>query len=84
MYAFGAVRRNANLVDLEKNVFNAPILAIDTAENEPSKVSQQWGVLSGSDRGHAVREPLPAEFRKCLDAISLVSTLKQFQQWSEF
>ena len=40
---YGAVRRNLNLVDLEKskmlkNDYLVAIVAVDTAENEPSKV----------------------------------------------
>ena len=37
----GAVRRNVNLEDLEKTLQNeylVAIVAVDTAENEPSKV----------------------------------------------
>ena len=40
-FEFGAVQRNANLVELEKTLQNASFLAIvavDTAQNEPSKV----------------------------------------------
>ena len=42
-FAFGALQKFANLVDLEKKLQNAPILAIvavNTAENGPSKVCQ--------------------------------------------
>ena len=46
-FDFRAVRRNANLVDLEKKYdINTPTLAIrsvDTAEIEPYKVSSTWG-----------------------------------------
>ena len=41
IFGFRAVRRGDNLVDLEKSGKNAPtlaIVAVDTAENEPSKV----------------------------------------------
>ena len=44
------VQRNVNLVDLKKMLQNAPFLAIrgvDTAENEPSKVSMKWGSQTG-------------------------------------
>ena len=46
------MQKNANLVDLEKNLMlqNAPFLDIkglDTAENEPSKVSMKWGSQTG-------------------------------------
>jgi len=46
---FGAVEKNANLVDLEKwfkilqNEYLDAKIGVDTAENEPSKVSPKWG-----------------------------------------
>ena len=44
-FEFGAVQKNANLVDLEKCCKNEYLVAkigVDTAENEPSKVSMKW------------------------------------------
>ena len=35
-------------------------IGVDTAENEPSKVSPKWGVPSGSFRGHEAYE-MPCE-----------------------
>ena len=46
---FGAVQRNENLIDLEKsskllrNEYLVAKIGVNTAENEPSKVSRQWG-----------------------------------------
>ena len=45
IFEIGAVRRNANLVDLEKMQKNDYLIAkfgVDTAENEPLQV---WGVI---------------------------------------
>ena len=35
-----------------QNEYLVAKVGVDRAENEPSKVSRNWGVQSGSDRGH--------------------------------
>ena len=35
-----------------QNEYLGATIGVDTAENEPSKVSPKWGVPSGSFRGH--------------------------------
>ena len=35
-----------------QNEYLVAKIGVDTAENEPSKVSRKWGVQNGSARGH--------------------------------
>ena len=51
-----------------KNESFLAIVAVDTAENEPVKVSRKWGVQNGSARGHQV----PYDFEKEAHAKTLV------------
>ena len=49
------MRKSLVLVDLENILQNEYLVAkigVDTAENEPSKVSRKWGFQNGSARGH--------------------------------